>query len=152
MDGYSAIKLVHVLAAIFLVGILPVEFLLVRRAVAAQEPSRLAKLLEDLDWVETRIALPATAALLLSGLAMTLGPYKRWALFGEPWFAAVGLALFAILMVVEAFVLPGKYKAVRAWAEAGAAGPMPAQDWHSWSLAGLGLAVLAVAIMVVKPF
>lgn len=152
VDAYLAIKLVHVLAVILLVGILPVEYLLVRRVMAARDPPRVGKLLGDLDWVETRIALPASALLLLSGLAMTLGPYKRWPLFGEPWFATVALGLFVVLMGIEAVVLPARYKAIRAWAEAGAAGDMPGRDWQAWSLLGLALAIAAVFVTVLKPF
>lgn len=150
--AYEIIRLVHVLAAVFLVGILPLDYLLVRRAVRAGDPPRLARLLGDLEWVENRTALPAAALLLLTGLAMTVGPYRRWPLFDDPWFPTVALGLFALLIAVEAFAIPAKYKAIRQWAEGGGQGKMPGDGWQGWSLIGMTLAVGAVAVMAVRLF
>lgn len=152
MEFFDVLRLVHILAAMFLIGMVPLEFLLVRRVLASGEHARMAKTLHDLEWVENRVAIPTVVLLLGSGLAMTVGPFGRWSLFSAPWFPTVGLALMAAILVLFAGVVPARYKVIRQWAEAGGQGPMPAQDWKSWYSLAAVLAFAAVYVMVLRPF
>lgn len=152
MEVYAAIRFVHILSAMFLIGMVPLEFLLVRRVLASGDHGRIANTLLDLEWVENRVAIPTVVFLLGSGLAMSVGPYARWTLFSDPWFPTVGLGLLVVLMVLFAGVVPARYKVIRLWAEAGGQGPMPAQDWKAWYAAAAGLAFAAVYVMVLRPF
>jgi hypothetical protein len=152
MEFYDGLKLIHVLAAMFLIGTIPFDYLLVRRVLAARDPSRIAKTLDDLEWVENRIAIPTAGFLLLSGLLMSWGPWARWSLFGAPWFPTVGLGLLVVMLIVFAAILPAKYKAIRAWANGGSQAQMPAKDWQAWSFLGMALGLTVVYFMVVRPF
>jgi hypothetical protein len=152
MDAYAIVRLVHVLAAMSLVGMIPLEFLLVRRVLASRDGPRIVKLFEDLEWVENRIAIPTAAVLLLSGLTMTVGPLAQWSLFGAPWFPTVGLGLLLIVLVLFAGVVPSRYKLIRGWAATGATGDMPGKDWSAWYALAAALAVAAVTVMVLRPF
>jgi hypothetical protein len=152
VEAYEVVRLLHILAAMSLIGMTPLEFLLVRRVLASRDGPRIAKLFEDLEWVENRIAIPTAAVLLLSGLAMTLGPLARWSMFGAPWFPTVGLGLLIVVLVLFAGVVPSRYKLIRAWAAAGAPREMPAKDWTAWYGLASALALAAVVVMVLRPF
>lgn len=152
MEVYEVIRFVHILAAMFLIGMIPLEFLLVRRVLASGDHPRMAKTFLDLEWVENRVAIPTVAFLLGSGLAMTVGPYAQWALFSDPWFPTVGLGLLAVVLPLFAGVVPSRYKVIRKWAEAGGQGTMPAQDWKAWFGLAAVLAFAAVYVMVLRPF
>jgi hypothetical protein len=149
---YETLLLVHVLAVVFLIGTIPLEYLLVRRTIALGDRPRIARLLRDLDWVETRIAVPAALLLVGSGLGMTVGPLARWRLFStEALFPAVGLGLFVVLLVLFAGIVPAHYKKIIRWAEGEDPTP-PGRAWEAWSLAGALIGLSAVTIMVLKPF
>lgn len=152
MEAFDAIRFVHVLAGMFLIGMVPLEFLLVRRLLASADHGRIAKTFLDLEWVENRVAIPTVVLLLGSGLAMTIGPYAPWTLFSDPWFPTVGLGLMAAILALFAGVLPSRYKVIRLWAQAGGQGPMPAQDWKAWYGLAAVLAFSAVYVMVLRPF
>lgn len=151
MDVYGIIRFVHILSAMFLIGMIPLEFLLVRRVLASGDHPRIAKTFHDLEWVENRVAIPTVVLLLGSGLLMILGPYAKWPLFSAPWFPTIGLGLLAATLALMAGLIPARYKVIRTWAEAGGQGPMPAQDWKAWYGLAAGLAFAAVYMMVLRP-
>jgi hypothetical protein len=151
LEVYDFIKLVHVLTAIFLVGSIPLEYMLVRRVLARGDRTQIAPLLADLEWIENRIAVPSALGLLASGLLMVYGPWARWPLFAEGVrFPLAGLVLWVILVIIFAVIVTGRYKRLRAWAESPDGPAQPMVAWQGWVVAGLGVALLAVFVMVTK--
>jgi uncharacterized membrane protein len=151
MEAFDLVRFFHILSAMTLIGMIPLEYLLVRRVLASRDHPRIAKLFDDLEWVENRIAIPTAVVLLGSGLLMTVGPLARWELFAAPWFPLVGLILLLMMLVLFAGIVPSRYKLIRNWAHAGGAGEMPAKDWRAWYGLAAALALVVVILMVLRP-
>jgi uncharacterized membrane protein len=94
---FTAIKYIHILAAIVAVGVNISYGVWIVRARSA--PTNMAFALKGVKFLDDRIANPAYGVLLITGLLMVfLGPYKITALW-----IIVALVLYAVLVVLAIF-------------------------------------------------
>ena len=153
-NAYLVLKWLHVLTASFLVGSFVTEWMLRSWAARAKEASVRAFTWDFLVKGEEKVAVPAAALLLLTGLLMVFGPAA-----GEPQVArerpaAGGLVGFLVilgLMVGLATASAKNAHAAHARGDAAAAAP---HERRYALLAAIGLAIAAgvVWLMVAKPF
>lgn len=149
MSLVTALKFIHILAAIVAVGINISYAVWIVRARSA--PTHTAFALTGVKFLDDRIANPAYGVLLITGLLMVfLGPYKITALWID-----IALVLFAALVVLAIFLYTPTLRAQVKLAEAG--------DVSSTEFMRLGtkgqivgqvlgvIVILIVAMMVFKP-
>ena len=92
MTWYTFLLFVHVTMAVIWVGGGLMMQLFGVRAVMSGDPSRLATLGEDIEWIANRVFIPASLLAFLSGILLVLE--SDFYGFGDDWIG-VGLALYA---------------------------------------------------------
>jgi uncharacterized membrane protein len=96
MTYYESLVLVHVLAAIVWVGGgVAVQFFALR-ALRAREPGRIAAFSGDVEWLGTRVFLPASVVVLVAGILAVAEAGWGW---GSTWIS-IGFAGIAVSIVV----------------------------------------------------
>ena len=148
MTLYEGLQTIHVLSVVVWVGGAFMLQILVRRVKRAG-PERLGQLVQDFAAVGTRVFLPASLLLVITGFGMV----GEGELDLEPWIH-FGLGVWLLTFVNGAFYLGPRYGKARAQIEA--EGPTPAvrtQLDRLFLVSQLELLLLALVIvaMVVKP-
>jgi uncharacterized membrane protein len=92
LTWYTFLLFVHVTMAVIWVGGGLMMQLFGVRAVMSGDPSRLATLGEDIEWIANRVFIPASLLAFLSGILLVLE--SDFYGFGDDWIG-VGLALYA---------------------------------------------------------
>jgi uncharacterized membrane protein len=95
IDGYSILKLFHVLLAVVWVGGGVTVNILGTRLLASRDGARLVAFGRDVAWIGTRIYAPSSLLVLLFGV---LGVINGHLGFGHAWiiFGLVGIAFTAL--------------------------------------------------------
>lgn len=148
-----ALEVFHVLGSSILVGyfaLLPLWKLAATRAGDASATRQFLLLARDL---ERRLVLPALGLIIVTGLALTNGPYATASFVFERWPQA-SLVISLILGFILLVGLGTPTRKMLAFVEKGE-GNGPAMDklWSEWRtslLAGALLSLVALAIMVYK--
>lgn len=150
--GYQALLLVHVLAGMVWVGGAVVLVATLWSARRSQPPEAVDRLMLDLRWADTWLAIPAPVLVLTSGVVMVLdgGPWS----FTQAWI----LASIALIVVYEAVALTvgGRLhsRIEKARAQGELASIAHARTMTAWGRLGLVLVAILVAIvwsMIYKP-
>jgi uncharacterized membrane protein len=100
MSSYEFLLFVHVAAAAVWVGGAGILQFVAFRAMRASDPTRLANLGADIDWIGTRVFVPASALAVVSGVLMVIDS-EVWG-FGDDWIV-IGIVLFAITFLAGTF-------------------------------------------------
>jgi hypothetical protein len=105
---YEVLLFLHIAFAIVWLGSALLLQVLGHRAVSANELVRLKGLLDDADWLTTRLFIPSSLAVLVLGVLLTIeGPWE----FGELWIV-IGLAGYAASFLSGLFVISRQAKKV----------------------------------------
>lgn len=102
---YQFFLYVHIICAVIWVGGAVYAQLLALRVSRSPDPSELPHLARHIEFIGTRVFLPAALLLFVSGTAMTL---QAWS-FGQTWIA-VSVALWVLSAVVGAVYLGPRVK------------------------------------------
>jgi len=102
---YQLLLYVHIICAVIWVGGAVYAQLLALRVSQSPDPSELPHLARHIEFIGTRVFLPAALLLFLAGSAMTL---QAWS-FGQTWIA-VSVALWVLSAVVGAVYLGPRVK------------------------------------------
>ena len=102
---YQLLLFVHIVCAVIWVGGAAYAQLLAFRVTRSDDPSELPRLAFHIEYIGTRVFLPAAVLLFIAGSAMTLQAYN----FGKPWIA-VSVALWVLSAVVGAVYLGPRVK------------------------------------------
>jgi uncharacterized membrane protein len=147
---YEWLKAFHVLMAVVWVGGAIMLHVLAVRTMRANDPQRLRTFAGEIEFVGTRIFMPASLILVILGVVMVI---DRWA-FDQFWIIAA-IAMFAFSFVSGAFYLgpqTGKLKKLYETEGTDAAGaPVLIRKLFVISRIELVLLVLIVFDMVLKP-
>ena len=150
MDLYEILKFFHVLMAIIAVGFNASYGIWIGRA--AQDPTHLPHVLRGIKFLDDRVANPAYALLLLSGLGMVWE--SDLDLFGTFWLStALGLFILTTLIAVIGYT-PTLKKQIVALDTFGADSAEYKDVEKRGTTLGIVLALLVIAIvflMVTKP-
>ncbi len=152
MSLHELLLFVHVLAAAAWFGAALLLLLIVELAARAGDRAGVLKLGEYEDRLASLLFIPSALIVLAGGIALVFdGP---WSFTGDGWVIA-GLALFAAIFVLGvAFIVPAGKK-LKELAGSGAPGEeIDAQigKLRMLSVIDVGLLVLAIFFMTVKPF
>ena len=147
---YTLLKYIHVLLAITAVGSNITYGLW--NALAAREPAHLSFALRGISFIDRRVANPAYALLLITGLVLVaIGP---WGL-GRGWIATA-LVLFGLLIVVAlgfySRVTKRQIEALETEGHASDKFKRLARQGLILGVASLVIVLAIVFMMVVKPF
>jgi uncharacterized membrane protein len=100
MSWYEFLLFVHVAAAAVWVGGGAILQFVALRATRASDPMRLVDLGSDINWIGTRVLVPASALAVVSGVWMVIDS-DFWG-FGDDWII-IGIVLFAITFLAGTF-------------------------------------------------
>ena len=93
MSWYELLLFTHIaMAAIWVGGGAMIQFFALR-IMKATDPMRMAEFGQDVEWVGTRVFIPASGLAVLSGILLVIES-EFWG-FGDDWIV-IGLILFAI--------------------------------------------------------
>ena len=150
MSWYLLLKYLHVLLAITAVGS-NITYA-VWNARAAMEPAHAGFALKGIAFIDRRVANPAYALLLITGLVLVaIGP---WGL-GRGWVISA-LILFVLLIVVAigfySRVLKRQIQVLETEGQASANYQRLARQAQTYGIASLLIVLAIVFMMVVKPF
>jgi uncharacterized membrane protein len=150
MTWYALLKFVHVLLAIAAVGS-NITYA-IWNARAAAEPAHAAFALKGIAFIDRRVANPAYALLLISGLVLVaIGP---WGL-GRGWVISA-LILFALLIVVAigfySRVMKRQIQVLETEGQASATYQGLTRQAQTFGIASMLIVLAIVFMMVVKPF
>jgi uncharacterized membrane protein len=99
MTWYEFLLFAHIaMAAIWVGGGAMLQFFGLR-AINAPDPMRLAQLGQDIEWIGSRVLVPASALAVVSGILLVIDS-DFWG-FGDDWIV-IGLVLFAITFLAGA--------------------------------------------------
>ncbi|HEU4488346.1 MAG TPA: DUF2269 family protein [Actinomycetota bacterium] len=98
MSLYTVLLFVHILGAIVWVGGSVSLQVLGMRVRSSSDPQRMAALAHDAEWMGIRLYMPASALVLLAGIALVIS--GSWS-FGQLWIL-LGLAAFAFSFIMGA--------------------------------------------------
>jgi len=143
MGAYELLKFLHVLLAIAAVGANLTYGIWISRA--AREPRHLAFALRGVKILDDRIANPAYALLLITGLAMVHVRGISWA---TPWLLA-SLILYAVLVALGLF---GYTPVLRRQIAALETGGPDAPEYRRLAARGLRLGIVLAVLVVVIVF
>jgi uncharacterized membrane protein len=120
MDSYSIFLFIHIAAAVIWVGGGAMMQVFGLRILGANDPARLAAFGADIEWIGTRVFVPASLLAALTGVALVLdGPWG----FGNGWIL-FGILLYAITFFAGAlFFGPEGGRIGKLIAERGMASP-----------------------------
>lgn len=151
MTLYESLVLVHVVMAVVWVGGGATLNILAIRAQRAKDPDRLVALARDVEWVGTRVFMPASILLLIAGIwAAAEGDWE----FSQAWIS-IGFAgyIFSFLAGIL-FFGPESGRIAKLIEAEGAASPtVQARLGRLLTFTRIELVILIVVIwaMVVKP-
>lgn len=152
MTWYDFLLFGHISMAVIWVGGSTIMQFFGLRALRASDPMRLADLGQDLEWIGTRVLLPASGIAVLSGVLMVIDS-EFWG-FGDDWIL-IGILLFAITFLAGAlFFGPESGRLGRLIAAEGPTSPAvqaKLQRLLALTRADLMLLFLIVFDMAVKP-
>ncbi len=153
LNTYNELKFVHVLSAVVWVGGACVVQVYAFLAVRTSDPVRVATFAKDTEFVGTRIFLPTSLILLVSGMLTLRESSGAWS-YSQGW-VRFGLAIIAVSIVVGAAYLgPESGRIARATETGGVASPEVQQRIRRIFLVSRIELVLLLAVifdMVVKP-
>jgi uncharacterized membrane protein len=151
MTWYTLLKYIHVLLAITAVGS-NITYA-VWNARASMEPAHAAFALKGIAFIDRRVANPAYALLLVTGLVLIMIG-QTWGL-GNGWVASA-LILFALLIVVAvgfySRVMKRQIEALETEGQASANYQRLTRQAQIYGIASLLIVLAIVFMMVVKPF
>lgn len=151
---YNVLNVLHVLGAAVLVGYFSVIPMWRASARRAADPAVLPHALDTMQTTQMRLVGPALGLLVLTGLGMTVGPWRRFDLLEDRW-TLTGLMIWAALAIILVAGLTLPMRKMRTLLANGE-GVGPAMD-KLWSdsrtavLAGALISVVAVVLMVWQP-
>jgi uncharacterized membrane protein len=152
MSWYEFLLFVHIATAAIWVGGGAMLQVVALRAIRASDPSRLAHLGQDVEWIGQRVLVPAAALAVVSGVLLVIDS-DFWG-FGDDWIV-IGIVLFAVTFLAGALYFGPEAGRVGRLAEA--EGPTsPAvlaklQRLLALTRADLMLLFLIIFDMAVKP-
>lgn len=150
MTWYETFLWLHVTTAAIWVGGAFVIQVFALRVLGADDPERTVGFARDVEYVGTRVLIPASAILLLSGIGMVLNVDWDW---GEPFISA-GLAIWLVSFAAGAGFLGPESGRIAAVVEAeGPASPDAQRRIRRillYSRVELLLLLLVVFLMAVK--
>ncbi len=153
LTNYTGFKFVHVLAAVVWVGGACVVQVYALLAVRTNDPVRVAAFAGDTEFVGTRIFIPASLILLVSGLFTVHDSGGAWS-YSQGW-VQFGLAIVVLSIVVGAGYLgPESGRIARATEAHGvASAEVQARIRRIFLVSRIELVLLLCVIfdMVVKP-
>ena len=147
---YDLVKYVHIMCAVVWVGGAFYAQLLALRVSRSPDPADLPKLGRNIEFLGTRVFLPASILLFIAGVIMTM---QRWA-FEQAWISAA-IVLWLISALVGSLYLGPRSRRVAQLFEA--EGPMSAAGrallgrLFLVSRVELVSFVVILALMVAKP-
>jgi uncharacterized membrane protein len=152
MDSYTLLLFLHVAMAVIWVGGGAMIQVMALRVLASGESKRLADLGADIEWISTRVFVPASLLAALSGVALVLdGPWS----FGDRWIV-FGIVLYAITFAAGAgFFGPESGRISKLAREHGAESPEVTSRLRRLLVLtrfDLVLLFLIIYTMAVKPF
>jgi uncharacterized membrane protein len=104
---YELAKYIHILCAVAWVGGAVYAQILAIRVSASDDPGDLPKLGRNIEWIGTRLFLPASLILFVAGLIMTI---SRWQ-FQQLWIS-IAIVLWLVSAVGGSMYLGPKSKVV----------------------------------------
>src|SRR5918994_3881789 len=99
MSRYELLLFVHIAAAAIWVGGATIMQFFGLRAMRAPDPMRLVDLGGDIEWIGSRVLIPASALAVMSGVLLVIDS-DVWG-FDDDWIA-LGIVLFAITFLAGA--------------------------------------------------
>lgn len=149
--GSNAVEVLHVLGASVVVGYYAILPMAKAAATKAGEPGVMRHFLVSSRDAERRVVLPALALVLLTGIALTVGPFERLNLErSRTMQVAILLTLVLGVLLYAGLSTPGK-KMLDLLEKGEGQGPAMDKLWGEWRtalLAGALLAALATGVMV----
>jgi|SRR5918999_2363542 uncharacterized membrane protein len=94
MNSYELLLFVHIAGAIVWIGGGAIVQFFALRALRANDPRRTAELAADVEWIGTRVFVPASLVVFLAGVLLMLDGNWAW---GRAW------VLLALLLYVVTF-------------------------------------------------
>ncbi len=147
---YELVKYVHILCAVVWVGGAFYAQILAIRSMRSDDPADLPKLGRHIEFIGTRIFLPASILLFVAGLIMTS---QRWA-FQQTWIS-IAIVLWLFSALVGSLYLGPRSKRVAEMFEAEGPTSVPARALLGRlflvSRVELGVFAVTIALMVAKP-
>lgn len=151
MTLYEFLVFVHVLMAVVWVGGIVTLQVFALRATAAKDPTRIAGLSGDAEWMGLRVFMPATVLLLVFGI--WAGIEGDWD-FGQAWIS-IGFAAFLFSFFLGmAFMGPESGRITSLVRERGVDDPEVGRRTRRILLLSrleIVIAVIAIWAMVIKP-
>jgi uncharacterized membrane protein len=151
MDLYELLLAVHILAAVIWVGGATSLQVLAIRATGSGDPVRMATFAGEAEWVGMRIFMPASAVVLLAGIALVFE--GSWG-FDQLWIL-LGLAGIAFSIVVGAGFLGPESGRIRERVEARGPEDTEVKDRirRIFMISRIELAILLLIVldMAIKP-
>ena len=102
---YKLLLYIHIVCAVIWVGGAIYAQVLAFRVARSPDPAELPRLARHIEYIGTRVFLPAASLLFLAGVGMTL---QQWS-FGQTWIA-LGVALWVLSAVLGAVYLGPRVK------------------------------------------
>ena len=99
MTWYDFLLFAHIAMAVIWVGGGAMLQFFGLRAINSPDPMRLAQLGQDIEWIGSRVLVPASALAVVSGILLVIDS-DFWG-FGDDWIV-IGLVLFAITFLAGA--------------------------------------------------
>jgi uncharacterized membrane protein len=99
MSRYEFLLFVHIATAAIWVGGATIMQFFGLRAMRAPDPMRLVDLGGDIEWIGSRVLIPASALAVVSGVLLVIDS-DVWG-FGDDWIV-LGIVLFAITFLAGA--------------------------------------------------
>jgi uncharacterized membrane protein len=99
MTWYEFLLFFHIAMAVIWVGGGAMMQLFGLRAISATDPMRLVQLGQDIEWISTRVFIPASLLAVVSGVLLVIDS-DFWG-FGDDWIV-IGIVLFAITFLAGA--------------------------------------------------
>jgi uncharacterized membrane protein len=102
---YKLLLYIHIVCAVIWVGGAIYAQVLAFQVARSPDPAELPRLARHIEYIGTRVFLPAAVLLFLAGVGMTL---QQWS-FGQTWIA-LGVALWVLSAVLGAVYLGPRVK------------------------------------------
>lgn len=152
MSWYEFLLFVHIATAATWVGGAAMIQFFALRAIGSDDPTRLSALARDVEWISTRVLIPASLLTVVAGVVMVVDA-DFWS-FGDDWIV-IGLILFAITFLAGALFFGPESGRIGKLIEAEGASSTRAQARVqrilALSRADLMLLFLIIFDMAVKP-
>jgi|SRR5215218_7389727 len=152
MSRYELLLFVHIATAAIWVGGATIMQFFGLRAMRAPDPMRLVDLGGDIEWIGSRVLIPASALAVVSGVLLVIDS-DVWG-FGDDWIV-LGIVLFAITFLAGALFFGPESGRLGKLAEAegptSPAVPAKLQRLLALTRADLMLLILIIFDMAVKP-